>query len=101
MGIKGPRPPDAFAYHYTLFHFASYRPEHPHLFDKTRVLVFVATGGVSRAIQVYRWMTIACCAIDAHTYQALLNDCLRHDDLDNAVRLASDALVRDPPSWLV
>lgn len=60
----------------------------------------IANGELARAIEVYERMTNSGCASDAKTYQTLLSGCLRHDDLDNAARLVTDALRRDPPLCL-
>merc|ERR1719223_1455214 len=60
----------------------------------------IANGELARAIEVYERMTKAGCASDAKTYQTLLSGCLRHDDIDSAARLVSDALQRDPPLCL-
>jgi len=60
----------------------------------------IANGELGRAIEVYERMTSANCASDAKTYQTLLSGCLRHDDLENGVRLVNDALTRDPPLCL-
>jgi len=60
----------------------------------------IANGELTRAIEVYEKMTSAGCVSDAKTYQTLLSGCLRHDDLENGIRLVSDALTRDPPLCL-
>lgn len=60
----------------------------------------IANGELSRAIDVHERMMKAGCVSDAKTYQTLLNGCLRHDDIDTATRLVSDALRRDPPLCL-
>lgn len=54
----------------------------------------IANHAMERALDLYDRMGEDGCHPDAKTYQTLLSGCLRHNDLDGALKLMSDALAR-------
>jgi len=51
----------------------------------------IANSAQARALGVYDTMIKSGCRSDAKTYQTLLSGCIRHQDVDGAVRLIDDA----------
>lgn len=52
----------------------------------------ISNGQLDRALSVLEQMKQANCGADAKTYQTLLTGCLKHDNLEGAVRLVDDAM---------
>merc|ERR1719327_1189849 len=55
----------------------------------------ISNGQLDRALSVLEQMKQANCGADAKTYQTLLTGCLKHDNLESAVRLVDDAMGLD------
>merc|ERR1719191_2147296 len=52
----------------------------------------ISNKQLSRALQVLEQMKMAKCTPDGKTYQTLLNGCLKHDDLEHAIKIVDDVL---------
>jgi len=52
----------------------------------------IANNAMDKALNVYDHMTSSGCVADAKTYQTLLSGCLRHGDVESAMKLLTDTL---------
>jgi len=52
----------------------------------------ISNKQLSKALQVLEQMKMASCPPDGKTFQTLLNGCLKHDELEHAVKIVDDVL---------